>query len=384
MWSTGDCISPVGRHGHEAALRQSVKKQGQAQTDKPLPRHDVQLQLFCGFGVLGLIPRSLLRGSSFICDPGFFPHSETEPVSRLLEHANWKVRLLKEEAASCDAFDAHIQFFPHDFLLIVAHGRTVSGLYQVWLVKDPDGQEHILECEVAMTVSGMRPDGKVRVSTLTVPVRVDGFFWNDSEGKKTVNAGKILQRFFHLRRNPNSPELVLRASYNLPEVSFSNAVALHNNNAHFLSVHSLGFRECPVVFNNSCSSWADLGAKALHAGARAYVCTARSVEDQDATNVAIRFVEHALQGLPRADALQAATAWLPRERNPYMYVGLPFSTLNSPPPRLEVTKRWKERAGELRARMAERLTNDIDADLRRNLQEAVAFVDYVIDEAEQA
>ena len=64
LWSTGDCISPVGRHGHEAALRQSVKRQGQAQTDKPLPRHDVQLQLFCGFGVLGLIPRSLLRGSS--------------------------------------------------------------------------------------------------------------------------------------------------------------------------------------------------------------------------------------------------------------------------------------------------------------------------------
>ena len=55
LWSTGDCISPVGRHGHEAALRQSVKQQGQAQTDKPLPRHDVQLQLFCGFGVLGLI-----------------------------------------------------------------------------------------------------------------------------------------------------------------------------------------------------------------------------------------------------------------------------------------------------------------------------------------
>ena len=29
LWSTGDCISPVGRHGHEAAIRQYVKKQGQ-------------------------------------------------------------------------------------------------------------------------------------------------------------------------------------------------------------------------------------------------------------------------------------------------------------------------------------------------------------------
>ena len=78
LWSTGDCISPVGRHGHEAALRQSVKKQGQAQTDKPLHRHDVQLQLFCGFGVLGLIPRSLLRGSSFYLQKILFLRSIVE------------------------------------------------------------------------------------------------------------------------------------------------------------------------------------------------------------------------------------------------------------------------------------------------------------------
>ena len=51
LWSTGYCIRPVGRHGHEAAIRQSVKKQGQEQTYKPLHRHDVQLQLFCGFGL---------------------------------------------------------------------------------------------------------------------------------------------------------------------------------------------------------------------------------------------------------------------------------------------------------------------------------------------
>jgi hypothetical protein len=313
--------------------------------------------------------------TAIICDPGFFRGSETEPVSHLLERAKWKVRQLKENAASYDAFDAHIQFFPHDLLLIVAHGGTVSGQYQVWLVRDPEGHEHTFECERVMALSGVRPDGQVRVIFLTVPVRVDGVFWNDSEGKRAIKAGDILSQFLNLHQDPTSPELVLQAAYDLPEVSFSNAIALHKESAHFLSVHSLGFREYPVVFNNSCSSWADLEAKALHAGARAYVCTARAVEDRDAVTVAIKFVEHALRGLPLAEALQVATAGLPRERNPYIYVGLPFSTLKSPPPGTEAAKQWKEHAGELRAQMAERLGDNIDVDLQRRLQEAVAFID---------
>ena len=88
-------------------------------------------------------------------------------MSRLLERASWKVRLLKEEEASYDAFDAHIQFFPHDFLLIVAHSGTSSGQYQVWLVRDSDGNEHIFECEGVETFCGVRPDGKVHVTFLS-------------------------------------------------------------------------------------------------------------------------------------------------------------------------------------------------------------------------
>mgnify|MGYP001613009156 CR=1 FL=1 len=232
----------------------------------------------------------------------------------------------------------------------------------------------MLECEVVLTLGGIRPDGKVHAGFLIVPVRLDGIFWSDSEGKETIGAGALLRRFINLH-GTRSPDLVLRAAYDLPEASFSNAIALHGGGIHLLAVHLLGFREHPVVFNNSCSSWADLGAKALHAGARAYICTARPVADGDATAVAIGFVECALRGVPLAEALRTATAGLPTERNPYIYVGLPFSTLKSPPAGVDVTERWRDRVIELRASMAQRLGDDIDEDLRRTLREALAFVD---------
>lgn len=76
-----------------------------------------------------------------------------------------------------------------------------------------------------------------------------------------------------------------------------------------------------------------------------------------------------------AGALESATATLPRERNPYIYVGLPFSTLKSSPAGTDVAARWMGRAMELRALMTRRLSDDIDEDLRRTLREAVAFVD---------
>lgn len=231
-----------------------------------------------------------------------------------------------------------------------------------------------------MAPGDVRPDRKVPVSFLFVPVRVDGISWSDSEGKKAINAGDTVQRFLDLHGTGLSPDLMLRAAYNLPQVAFSNAIVLHDGDLHFFAVHSLGFRENPVVFNNSCSSWEHLGDRALHAGARAYICTAWPVEDPVATDVAIRFVDIALRGAPLALALKEATAHLPHERNPYVYVGLPFSRIREAPEGLDVTERWKRRAEQLRAKMAERLTQIDDPELARTIQEGIAFIDQLLKE----
>jgi len=46
FWSKGYFISPVGRHGNEAVIRQYVRQQGQEQGYTPRHRQDVQLGLF--------------------------------------------------------------------------------------------------------------------------------------------------------------------------------------------------------------------------------------------------------------------------------------------------------------------------------------------------
>src|SRR6266516_3244100 len=151
------------------------------------------------------------------------------------------------------------------------------------------------------------------------------------------------------------------AAYDLPDVAHSNAILLHGGATHFLGVHALGFREHPVLFNNSCSSWDEMGGRALHAGARAYICTGRAVDDRDATTVAIRFVDLALQGTPLAQALTEATRDLPRERDPYLYVGSPFSTMRAAPAGVVATDRWRRRLVKLYRALTSRL-NEVAGD----------------------
>ena len=46
FWSTGSCISTVGRHGNEEVIRQYVKQQGSDKGYQQLHRQDVQWELF--------------------------------------------------------------------------------------------------------------------------------------------------------------------------------------------------------------------------------------------------------------------------------------------------------------------------------------------------
>ena len=48
FWSKGYCISTVGRHGHEAVIRDYVRQQGSEQGETPLHRPDVPLGLCSG------------------------------------------------------------------------------------------------------------------------------------------------------------------------------------------------------------------------------------------------------------------------------------------------------------------------------------------------
>jgi len=95
FWSTGSCISPVGRHGNAAVMRRYVKPQGRAKGSQQRHRQDGPLEWCEGAhrvpppdtpcstppnwrakavrtttvsGLRGLIPRSLLRGNSLVID----------------------------------------------------------------------------------------------------------------------------------------------------------------------------------------------------------------------------------------------------------------------------------------------------------------------------
>lgn len=312
---------------------------------------------------------------SLIFDPGFFPDTEAEPVADLFGAAGWNVKRVTGPGCRYEAFDLHIQFFPNDVLLTATHGGEVPGEYVIWRFRDSKGVEHTFECEEVLIFSHVGVDDKVRVTTLTVPVRIDGIFWDDEEGKRELDAGDLLRQFVDLHRTPKLPaELVLQNRYDLPRVGYSNAIALHNGAFHFLGVHSLGHHEHPLVFNNACSSWAELGKKVMFAGARAYVCTARAVENPAAKEVAVGFFRAALGGTALAEALWSASYDVPRARGVYVFAGLPFATLKLPPRGVDIRKRWGERAQQIEASLRSYLNREADARMGLDLKVAMAFI----------
>jgi hypothetical protein len=316
--------------------------------------------------------------TAVILDPGFFPVSESVAVNDMLRGAGWRVKRLDGAQASYEGLDLHLQFYPHDVLLLVSHGGEVPGRYNVFRFRDINGAPHQFECEEAVAFSFVGPDDKVLVSTLTVPVRVDGYFWDTEEARAGVNPGDVLRRYVELHRSDLIDQIELLASYDLPNVRFSNAVMVHGGRTHQLAVNALGLREDGIVFNNSCSSWAEIGKRVLFAGARGYICTARPVNDQDAVRVATGFFERALVGTPLATALRESALAVPSVQGVYIYVGLPFSTLHSPQ-RVDIGARWKARVIEI-ARGIARLDRGEAPDDGRRLDDALAFLRRVFTE----
>ncbi|MGO6788727.1 CHAT domain-containing protein [Rhizobium ruizarguesonis] len=83
----------------------------------------------------------------------------------------------------------------------------------------------------------------------------------------------------------------------------------------------------PVVFNNSCSSWTQLGQAFLQAGARAYVGTLWEVSHEAATEVATTLLQHMLaapgEGIASALAVAVSGESTSIDHGSYIYVGLP-------------------------------------------------------------
>lgn len=109
----------------------------------------------------------------------------------------------------------------------------------------------------------------------------------------------------------------------------------HVRDAEIASWHLAG---SPVVFNNSCSSWTELGQAFLQAGARAYVGTLWEVTHEAANGVATGLLQHMLtapdEGIARALAVavggEAAAATI--DHGSYIYVGLPQASARMEPP----------------------------------------------------
>ena len=92
------------------------------------------------------------------------------------------------------------------------------------------------------------------------------------------------------------------------------------------------FSSLPVVFNNSCISWVGVGRAFVGAGARGYVGTLWSVENEAATDIAKGAIEAMLaEGRPVAEALAGVQVQDELTKRAYIYVGLASSELGAKP-----------------------------------------------------
>ena len=62
------------------------------------------------------------------------------------------------------------------------------------------------------------------------------------------------------------------------------------------ALYELGGHKYPIVFNNACSSWRELGVRFVYAGASIYIGTSVDVPNSLATDVATRFASDLVKG----------------------------------------------------------------------------------------
>jgi hypothetical protein len=296
-------------------------------------------------------------GACVIFSPEDFPIAGTPSgveracLAQSLSKRGFIVKALWDENASVENLDNYAEHFPYDILHVCSHGMTVPAIYIKRSFRDRTGAKHIMEyheVQSAHHTDEIDDNGEPMFMLVrrNFPYRLDGLEWATDELSHALPK-YVFEDVSILLTNQkvDDDEIVtrVRTSYRPP----SSASIVCSDGINQCTFQSLAAMGTPLIFNNSCTSWLEVGRTCLACGARGYVGTLWDVQNTTAVEAARAFYTNAVE---RNQTYATAVMEINREirserdRGIYAYWGLHFAKMPSPGvSRAVIRKRLRDR-----------------------------------------
>lgn len=277
----------------------------------------------------GLIGAYRPTNIALTVDPGHFRKSETQAVNDSLTKLGVYVKKLADSEATVYNMGVHMEVYPYDLLFICSHAGQSDGQEFTIEIKDREGNPHSVVIEVAdgfgLTGEGSGVDSIVEVKSHYGFVSMDGFDWSDPSRPRPAG---FMESFI---QNPDRGHWKILSKRSVPTVKRAMILKMKDGNL-IAMMHNVAGHESPFIFNNACITFNEFSERFMFAGARAYIGTLVSIDNQYAIKFATDFFSNLDPEKPIPLHLWETQKKLnskPQSYN-YMHVGV-FHTFINPP-----------------------------------------------------
>jgi len=260
-----------------------------------IPCTYVHLLYRCDFFVFNNLFYERRNGthSAVVFSPLFFSDEETQQTIQTMKASHYYVRELVDDEATVYNIDMHVKEFPFDLLHICSHGGEVDGYHIIEEFVDQDGAEHTVEYDEVSSIAPYPGADRIPVTRKLIWRTFDGLRWRSPELKaKNYPRHVFVEMVKATKWNAKKKEFRIYKN-NIPgscavKCKFSNYQAMFQNVA--------GMHMAPIVFNNSCWSWAGISEHFLAEGVRGYIGTLWAIDNVIASQSAKSFYNVLFEG----------------------------------------------------------------------------------------
>jgi hypothetical protein len=260
-----------------------------------IPVTYVHLLYRCDFFVFNNLFYERKNGihSAIVFSPAFFSDEETEQTIETMKANHYYVRELVDDEATVYNIDMHVKEFPFDLLHICSHGGEVDGYHTIEKFVDRDGVEHTVEYDEVASIAPYPGADLIPVTRKLIWRTFDGLRWRSPELKAKNYARHVFAEMIKATRwNTQKKEIRVFKK----DVPGSCAVKCKFSNYQTMFQNVAGMHTAPIVFNNSCWSWAGISEYFLAGGVRGYIGTLWAIDNLVASQSAKTFYNVLFKG----------------------------------------------------------------------------------------
>ena len=264
--------------------------------------------------------------NALLIDPQRVEGSEISGIVKALWKKGTLTRVQKGPSASVHRVQTLFDTLPFDIIAISTHAGDAPGERATYEYIDSEGYPRRLTLDHARGFGYDPETKKVFIQEFERFHELDGVDWTDAAAKAKMYVGTAIISWVALG------DILERNKYKvhseeIPRVMGSMALQLHDS-LWIVMVQGFAAGAAPVILNNACSSWHELGQRLTFAGARAYIGTLFPVTDAEAQEVGRSLFGPKL-GQELSHGLWSAQneVYGSHGRRPYAMVGLPYASI---------------------------------------------------------